>query len=41
MTARQALKNLCSMGVVYSQKGKGTFVARTKLEKTFRQLLFV
>jgi GntR family transcriptional regulator len=39
MTARQALKSLCSMGVVYSQRGKGTFVAATKLEKTFRQLL--
>lgn len=39
MTARQALKSLCTMGVVYSQRGKGTFVARTKLEKSFRQVL--
>ena len=39
MTARQALKTLCGMGVVYSERGKGTFVARTKLEKNFRQVL--
>jgi GntR family transcriptional regulator len=39
MTARQALKSLCSLGVAYSQRGKGTFVSRFKLEKDFRQVL--
>jgi len=39
MTARQALKSLCSLGVAYSQRGKGTFVSRIKLEKNFRQVL--
>jgi GntR family transcriptional regulator len=39
MTARQALKSLCSQGFVYSQRGKGTFVSGRKLEKDFRQLL--
>lgn len=39
MTARQALKSLCSLGLTYSQRGKGTFVSRTKLEKNFRQVL--
>jgi GntR family transcriptional regulator len=39
MTARQALKSLCSLGLVYSQRGKGTFVSGRKLEKDFRQLL--
>lgn len=39
MTARQALKSLCSMGVAYSQRGKGTFVSNSKLEKDFRQVL--
>ena len=39
MTARQALKSLCGMGVVFSQRGKGTFVAPAKLEMNFRQLL--
>src|SRR5260370_7751040 len=39
MTARQALKSLCSRGMAYSQRGKGTFVSRMKLEKNFRQLL--
>ena len=34
MTARQALKSLCSQGVAYSQRGKGTFVSESKLEKT-------
>lgn len=38
MTARQALKMLCSKGVLYSERGRGTFVARTKLEKNFRQV---
>lgn len=39
MTARQALKSLCELGVAYSQRGKGTFVSAIKLEKDFRQVL--
>ncbi len=39
MTARQALKSLCSLGVAYSQRGKGTFVSAGKMEKNFRQVL--
>jgi len=39
MTARQALKSLCSLGVAYSRRGKGTFVSEIKLEKNFRQVL--
>jgi DNA-binding GntR family transcriptional regulator len=39
MTARQALKSLCSLGVAYSQRGKGTFVSAAKLEKNIRQVL--
>ena len=39
MTARQALKSLCDMGVIYSQRGKGTFVSAIKLEKNIRQVL--
>ena len=39
MTARQALKSLCNLGVAYSQRGRGTFVSRMKLEKNFRQVL--
>jgi GntR family transcriptional regulator len=39
MTARQALKSLCSLGVAYSQRGKGTFVSAAKLEKNFRQVM--
>lgn len=39
MTARQALKSLCSLGVAYSQRGKGTFVSAVKLEKNFRQVM--
>ena len=39
MTARQALKSLCHLGVAYSQRGKGTFVCEVKLEKNFRQVL--
>jgi len=39
MTARQALKSLCSLGVAYSQRGKGTFVSGIKLEKNIRQVL--
>jgi len=39
MTARQALKSLCSQGVAYSQRGKGTFVSAVKVEKNSRQVL--
>ena len=39
MTVRQALKSLCSQGVLYSERGKGTFVSGTKLEKNFRNVL--
>jgi GntR family transcriptional regulator len=39
MTARQALKSLCELGVTYSQRGRGTFVAEIKLEKNFRHVL--
>jgi GntR family transcriptional regulator, N-acetylglucosamine utilization regulator len=39
MTARQALKSLCHLGVAYSQRGKGTFVSGIKIEKNFRQVL--
>jgi len=39
MTARQALKSLCDLGIAYSQRGKGTFVSELKLEKNFRQVL--
>src|ERR1700704_2121745 len=38
MTARQALKSLCSLGVAYSQRGKGTFVSQAKLDKNVRQV---
>jgi len=37
MTARQAFKSLCKLGVAYSLQGKGTFVSGIKLEKNFRQ----
>ena len=39
MTARQAIKSLCDLGVAYSQRGKGTFVSGIKFEKDFRQVL--
>jgi GntR family transcriptional regulator len=39
MTARQALKSLCDLGVTHSQRGKGTFVSSIKLEKNSRQVL--
>lgn len=38
MTARQAMKSLCSLGVAYSLRGRGTFVSAIKLEKNFRQV---
>ncbi len=39
MTARQAVRSLCDLGVIYSQQGKGTFLSRTKVEKNFRRVL--
>jgi GntR family transcriptional regulator len=39
MTARQALKSLCDMGVVFSERGKGTFVSPLRLEKNLRQVV--
>lgn len=39
MTARQALKSLCDLGITYSQQGKGTFVSASKVEKNIRQVL--
>ena len=39
MTVRQALKSLCSQGVLYTERGRGTFVSGTKLEKNFRNVL--
>jgi GntR family transcriptional regulator len=39
MTVRQALKSLIDLGVLYSRRGKGTFVVGNKLEKSFRQVL--
>src|ERR1051326_3324001 len=38
MTGRHALKSLCSLGVTYTLKGKGTFVSGAKLEKDVRQV---
>src|SRR5260370_22936902 len=39
MSGREAVKWLCGRGLTFSQRGKGTFVSRMKLEKNFRQLL--
>jgi GntR family transcriptional regulator len=39
MTARQAVRSLCDLGLTYSRQGKGTFIANTKVEKDFRQVL--
>jgi GntR family transcriptional regulator len=39
MTARQAVKSLCDKGVAYSRRGLGTFVSRSKQEKTSTELL--
>jgi GntR family transcriptional regulator len=38
MTARQALHGLKSSGYAFSQKGRGTFVSRPKLEKNIMHL---
>lgn len=39
MTARQALKALCDQGIVFSRRGKGTFVCAPKLAKDFRRVM--
>lgn len=39
MTVRQAVRELCEMGVLYSRQGKGTFISSIKLERDFRQVL--
>jgi GntR family transcriptional regulator len=39
MTARQAIRALCDMGLMYSKQGKGTFVSGMKHERNFRQVL--
>ena len=38
MTARQALHGLKTSGFAFSQKGRGTFVTRPKLEKNIMHL---
>ena len=38
MTARQAIKALCDLGVIYTRQGKGTFVSGIKHERDFRQV---
>jgi GntR family transcriptional regulator len=39
MTARQAIRAMCDLGLIYSRQGKGTFVSEIKHEKDFRQVL--
>ena len=39
MTARQAVKSLCDIGIAYSRRGVGTFVSGGKQEKTSTELL--
>lgn len=39
MTARQAIKALCDLGVIYTRQGKGTFVSGIKHARDFRQVL--
>ncbi|TKJ44633.1 hypothetical protein CEE35_07290 [Candidatus Aerophobetes bacterium Ae_b3b] len=34
---RQALNKLCQDGIVYKEKGRGTFVAKPKLQEKFIQ----
>lgn len=38
MTARQAIKSLCDLGVIYTRQGKGTFVSGIKHARDFRQV---
>ena len=39
MTARQAIRALCDLGLMYSRQGKGTFVSGIKHERSFRHVL--
>jgi len=39
MTARQAIRAICDLGLMYSRQGKGTFVSGMKHERNFRQVL--
>ncbi len=39
MTARQAVRSLCELGVIYSQQGRGTFISHGKVEKDLRRVL--
>jgi GntR family transcriptional regulator len=39
MTARQALQSLRDIGVTYTERGRGTFVSASKVEKNIRQVL--
>jgi GntR family transcriptional regulator len=39
MTVRQAVRSLCDEGLVYAERGKGTFVSGIKQEKNVSQLL--
>lgn len=39
MTARQAVRSLCDLGVIYSQQGKGTFISQAKVEKNLLRVL--
>ena len=39
MTAGQAVRSLCELGLTYSKQGKGTFISRAKVEKNFRRVL--
>lgn len=38
MTARQAIRALCDLGVIYTRQGKGTFVSGIKHTRDFRQV---
>ena len=38
MTARQAIRALCDLGVIYTRQGKGTFVSGIKHARDFRQV---
>lgn len=39
MTARQAVRSLVDLGVIYSQQGKGTFISHGKVDKNLRRVL--
>lgn len=38
MTARQALKELTTEGILYSEKGKGTFISTPKMQQALNRL---